>query len=145
MHIKKGFNRFVFVFPSLGFVVKFPRIYLWWFLRNFGKCFFKGQWRWIGRQFSFPIEAYGSWKRGIFKGIIDNWREFQFYQRTKHIVIEPTYFSLFGFINVQRYGESEKIALGVMWGSFIQIIGEEAVWRDNHHLINSRIFSWKQV
>lgn len=97
MEIKHGYSRSVLIFKN--YVIKFPRIYLknafnrakeekrrkrlWWHLN-----------RWT-------YMHYLSIHRYLFKGIIDNWLEYVFFIKSRHVIIVPTYFSFFGLFNIQ--------------------------------------------
>lgn len=143
MYLKKGSNRFVFIFPSLGFVLKIPRIFIRTVLKIFLKRLWRKQWKMIEVEFSYNTEQYGTWARALFKGISDNWSEFEFYQNTRHIALEPTYFSLFGFLNIQQYGKPEKINYIIMGRNMVKVIGEDIIFRDPHHLTSSSNFSFR--
>ena len=41
----------------------------------------------------------------LFRGIMANWNEYCFYRKTKNLFVMPTYFSLFGLINIQKRGQ----------------------------------------
>lgn len=41
----------------------------------------------------------------LFGGIMANWNEYLFYRETKNLFVMPTYFSLFGLINIQKRGQ----------------------------------------
>jgi hypothetical protein len=41
----------------------------------------------------------------LFGGIMANWNEYLFYKETKNLFVMPTYFSLFGLINIQKRGQ----------------------------------------
>ena len=45
-------------------------------------------------------------KRQITEGLFDNWREYLFYKKTRHQFCQRTYLSLFGVVNIQRYGNT---------------------------------------
>ncbi len=44
-------------------------------------------------------------RRSLFGGIMANWNEYLFYRETKNSFVMPTYFSLFGLINIQKRGQ----------------------------------------
>ena len=37
-------------------------------------------------------------------GVLDNWHEYKFWRKYRLSVCQPTYLSLLGFVNVQKYG-----------------------------------------
>ncbi|MBI2448103.1 hypothetical protein HYV44_00885 [Candidatus Microgenomates bacterium] len=73
---------------------------------------------------------------------MDNWREFVFYIKTRHPFCEPTYFSFFGLLNIQRkaipvpFDDSEfrKKCVDVM---------DRHIQRDNHHFEGTKNFSFR--
>lgn len=56
-----------------------------------------------------PKRAYETFgiRYSLFGGIMANWNEYLFYQKTRNPFLMPTYFSLFGLINIQK--KSRKI------------------------------------
>ena len=104
MHLVKGKTRLVLVFPALGIVIKLPITEVKYALTVFAS---EGKNR---RGHSLRIhcrwlpECSYVFAGMIFKGVIANLRERIMYKRTHHPFLQPTIFSLFGFLNVQRYG-----------------------------------------
>jgi len=101
--IRKGENRIVALFPVFNLVLKFPRIRLWLAMK------------WVREVINTPEDwqhylgktvYHKSIKRCLFKGVVDNWKECEFYYKTNHPFLQPTYFSFFGLCNVQRYGQT---------------------------------------
>ncbi len=143
MQFKKGSDRFVFVFPRLGLVVKFPRIYIWIAVKTFFRYIHKkGFIPYIKKWFNYDIRAIGGFKRLVYKGVHDNWHEYKYYSATKHVFLQPTYFSLFGFLNVQKYGEYQKMPFDFLLKHFMDITNGEA-FNDNHHFASSRNFCFE--
>ncbi|KKT13337.1 MAG: hypothetical protein UV95_C0002G0021 [Candidatus Falkowbacteria bacterium GW2011_GWF2_43_32] len=60
-------------------------------------------------QMDIPItkiyECYDTTAMCLLSGIMANLQERQFYKKTKNVFVMPTYFSLFGFLNIQKRGE----------------------------------------
>ena len=84
-------------------------------------------------------------KRLLFKGFVDNWREWRFSQDFNHPVLARTYFFL-GVVNVQAYAaplpfQVEESAEGVLGfvRRFLPIIGNR-ISRDGHHFENHKNF-----
>jgi len=98
MRICKGRKRFVLVFPTIGIAIKLPIII--WASNNLKRLVKLA----FGRKVSF-VEKLDCSFYLLFRGITDNWNEFQFYLRTRHPFVIPTYFSFFGLLNIQRAGE----------------------------------------
>lgn len=103
-----GSDRIVFVFSTI--VIKFPRIYFRStfkstksFLRFYGFIkFFRVYFRKCG---------YYEYKRNLLAGIIENWGEYIFFLRNRKLYfLVPTYFSFFGFMNIQKRGKAFSIA-----------------------------------
>lgn len=89
-----GSQRCVIVFPSFGFVFKFP-------------SFHKARWVWyyFGKKPAlYVLQTFLSqaWYFAI-HGIKQNYRERDFWKKTKNPFLVPTYFSFFGLINIQEY------------------------------------------
>lgn len=129
MKVKKGQTRIVFLFPLIGIVIKIPIIrifraispffYLTPSLRGRRLKFFK---KYVG----YPVDA-GEFKWSLFDGICCNTNEYWFYKRTKNIFLQPTYFCLFGFLNIQKYGK-------------VCELGETDFWCQLYELTNGRVF-----
>jgi len=111
MQIKKGRDRIVFILPIIGIVIKIPIIH---FLRVIEHHFSLFKSRNIYKKgtikkiffmyFEGDFEYRHCFKGTIFGGIHSNWLEYVFWRRTKNPFLKPTYFSLFGLINIQKYG-----------------------------------------
>jgi hypothetical protein len=108
-----GETRRVITLPSLGIVIKLPRIYLlqllkmerWW--RNFaGSCEIRSSVRWF-----------------LVRGICCNWHEYRFWLKTKNPFLQPTYFSFFGLINIQRFGCACTMDWKNVWHQLYEITG----------------------
>jgi len=138
VRVRKGRNRIVFVFPYLGIVVKIPVMRLWKPLYYSYHDIMRGKWRSLKRDWSAPIE-HEVYRGYIFLGILKNWREFWFYLKTKHQFLQPTYFSLFGLFNVQKYGEECRLSADIFWPQFIKITNWQ-VFEDGHHFSNEKNF-----
>jgi hypothetical protein len=61
--------------------------------------------------------------RGIIRKIHKNWQEFAFYVRTRHQFCVPTYFSLFGLVNIQpRLAPvPEDVAIRHLWPTLFSV------------------------
>lgn len=135
--------RRVFVFPRLGIVVKTARFYwrISWEnlshkIRKFG---LSSAWSFF---FSGTEETTGSPRRLLAKGLRDNWEEFWFYWRFRHSVLQPTYFSLFGLVNIQKWGEildEEEFEQKRIWGQMLDLTNKETR-SDGHHFTNPANF-----
>ncbi len=143
MHIKKGHNRVVLVFPTLKFVVKFPIISF--YQSCLGLIFYveTGNWKLFKEEFrsTTTVEKLGSLKYYLLRGLCANWGEFKFYRRTKNPFLQPTYFSFFGFLNIQRCDESCEIDSDNLWMQLLRLTNRY-VWEDSHHFDNPDNFSF---
>jgi hypothetical protein len=83
MKIRKGVNRTVIIFPRLKLAFKFPAFF---------------------RILNLPIKKIAI--RILKSTINENYKEYKFYQKTKFSFLQPTYFSLFGLVNIQLAGKS---------------------------------------
>ena len=135
MKIVKGESRLVVVFPELGIVIKFPIIHLAIGFRVFWDDLSRKGNRLHDELFRYTIEMYGSLKRLLFKGVVDNWRECRFYKKTRHSFCQPTYFSLFGFLNIQRFAHTCTLQEIDLWCQLHELT-KGAVFKDSHHFIN---------
>ena len=135
MKIAKGESRLVVILPELGIVIKFSIIHLVIGLRVFCDDLSRKGNRLHDELFRYTIEMYGSLKRLLFKGIVDNWREWRFYQRTRHPFCQPTYLSLFGLLNIQRFARPCTIQEIDLWCQLHELT-KGAVFKDSHHFTN---------
>ncbi len=140
----KGSTRIVWPLPSLGLAVKFSRISIlglfevFRFLiretlipgRTWAGVKYFAWWLWrMPHQINTPLHL-------LFWGILTNWREFVFYLTTRHPFLQPTYFSLLGLINVQKYGQAAQGHLKL--GLSLSITG--ALSHDGHHFFCAENF-----
>lgn len=73
----------------------------------------------------------GGTKNCLFRGIISNWLEFVFYLKHKHPFLIPTYFSLFGLVNIQPAREKAPITMNQLWVTLHKMTNG-AVEKDDH-------------
>lgn len=107
MQIKHGTTRVVFVIPCLGIAIKIAKINLF---KGFNSLFinpwhyqgFKNCWSSFLDQFRFTCSELCTFRYYWFRGINANWQELIFYQKTKHPLLQPTYFTFFGLANIQK-------------------------------------------
>ncbi len=130
----------VFVFPSASIVVKVSTITLWGSLRLLVRCIKQRSWKYFRKQWRYSRKV-GGFKGLLFRGIIANWSEFRFYRHTRHPFCEPTYFSLFGLFNVQRYGKICKLDSANLWSQLYRLTKGD-VFKDSHCFVNPRNFSF---
>jgi hypothetical protein len=135
MLVKRGTTRTVILFESVA--VKLPRIQL---VRAFRLL---NQHRKAGRLLEclrLNAACFHSPQHLMFKGILDNWQEFRFYQRTRSAFLMPTYLSLLGFMNIQKSGKMPaSITENALWGQ-LRDITKAACWADSHAFSNPNNF-----
>ncbi len=127
MHIKKGKDRFVLVFPALGIVFKFPVIRLNDVLKRIVRDSRDNSWKALrGYYFKWnpnsPFNASGK----IFKGILANIRERRLWKSTQSDFLVPTFFSACGLLNIQKYSRPHGGEYLDLWIQIRKITNEEA-------------------
>ncbi len=108
MQIKHGVTRVVVLLPTWEVVLKFPRIYAWnliqvlcstYFLHRTHKVIFGP---YMAHQALFNIRSC------LLEGFRDNRSERRYWKRTKHPFLQPTLFSAFGVVNIQKMGHDVR-------------------------------------
>ena len=144
MYIKKGQHRIVVVIPLLKIALKFPRIY---YRYAYNMCIHyikhgKILERIKNEIYEYDIYVEGTVKRFLFIGIIENWREYRFYQKTKHPILQPTYFSFFGVLNIQKMGKYVQMDGYDLYVHLYEILGKVFIL-NHHHFSNPENFSYE--
>ncbi len=149
MPIKRGTTRLVICLPKMGLVIKLPLIKPFKFFRNVISAIRLGRkggeiikwlkWAvWLGKD----NDVAGNIRYTLLSGIYQNWQEYRLWRKTLSPFLEPTYFSLLGFINIQKYGEQlTGVSEGVLWSQMLEL-SEKAVWSNGHHFANPENFSF---
>lgn len=140
MEVKKGRNRIILIFPSTGIVIKFAFIH---FVEAF-RCLFRDikrrDWKYLKRKLKMPLgRGISGFKDYLLLGIAHNWLEFWFYIKTRNVFLQPTYFSLFGFFNIQKMGKVCEFSATDLWCQLYELT-EEKVWKHCHHFSNPANF-----
>jgi hypothetical protein len=130
MKLAKGEARTVFVFEN--FVVKISKLHLRRTVEIVWESIRRG---YLRKCLGWGIYTYCSPRRLLFLGIMENWREFIFYLFNRSPFLMPTYFSLFGIINIQEKGEVAKIETVDLWCQLAQMTNH-AVNCCGHHFAN---------
>lgn len=145
--ISSGDDRRVIAIPHMNVVLKVARIH-WWYALDFIIYAFKTHQprgklhEWWRHQIDESTTEHNSClKRFLFGGICANWRERRFYKERPDLkILQPTYFSLLGFLNVQRYGipidDAESTSV---YHAFYPIAGQDLI-RDSHHWVHGPNF-----
>jgi|SRR5680860_183156 len=135
MQFYKGTDRFVVLFPTLGIVVKFPIINLWFAICLLWDYVKTGERQLFREIWNYSVEQMPGFKWFLFRGLFANWCEFLFYWQTKNIFLQPTYFSLFGLFNIQKIGKPCLIVDEDLWCQLCELTNREVV-NDEHHFSN---------
>lgn len=141
MKIRKGRNRIVLVLPSIGIAIKLPIIHLLIAIRQIMRDLWRLNFKQIRRDMAITIDCSGyiAYRNFMLGGIAANWREFIFFYKTKNIFLQPTYFSLFGLVNIQKHGK----LCTMKWRTFtnqIRKITNNEIGYAEHHFTNPKNF-----
>ena len=149
-YVSRGQNRIVIVIPSLGIAIKCVRLqkrYLVSFRRDVS----------IYAKEMLPTSdpktkavywesvRHSFWRNlcHTFRGIGDNWRERSFYKHADASygpLLQPTFFSFFGLVNVQKYGKpADEKDSDPIYHAFFPVAGQDLI-RDGHHWNNAGNF-----
>lgn len=140
--VRRGANRIVFLFLLFGFVIKLPRIRVKSFIAETCRIMKQRQWEYLWKIRTAPVDRHFSFKWYLFKGVVENWREYKFYISTRHVFLWKTTFSFFGFINIQPLGEQPKYTRTEIWEILCSIAGND-LFVDCHHFNNANNFCTK--
>lgn len=140
MHWKKGTSRAVLVIPGLGICLKFARVKIWAAVWSTGRDLFRGRFWLAWRYWKYPTRSSVGARRLVFRGILDNWREWRFSARLAHPVLARTYLTL-GIVNVQEAAGENPLPMDPHYRRFQNIVG----WRtindsDDLHAFSQRNF-----
>lgn len=150
---RRGTSRSVLAIPDMGIVIKFAHIQIgdaWHMLRQAKRD--HDRWCVVRDRQSFrcflcsqiyvrTVEENGTLKQYLFRGIVSNWRERSYYKKSdaeRRQLLQPTYLSLLGLVNVQKYGKPMKprdllgTTFGKLYEAFLKVVGP-ALKRDAHH------------
>jgi hypothetical protein len=132
MNIHKGYSRAVILVPFLGIALKFPIIRILDALNQLKYYCGKGLIRYLKLEHKWTVDHHSTIKMALGKGLRDNWQEFRCSRNNpNHKFLMPTYFSLFGLMNVQKLGQSFEMEPTHLWLQMIKLIGD-GVWKDSH-------------
>jgi hypothetical protein len=143
MKIYRGSYRKALIFKN--FVIKFPRIFPLLAIKGIYK---RARKRYLLMMYlKAGIYSYTeSARKYLLRGILENWREFTLYYRCRSKLLAPTYFSLFGLLNIQRAGKEidvERVGY-LLLGEICRITNNDHnILKDAHHFSNPRNFCEK--
>ncbi|MDR3549324.1 MAG: hypothetical protein P4M11_13855 [Candidatus Pacebacteria bacterium] len=140
MHFKKGTNRIVILFPSIRIAVKLPIINIWKAVRT---AIYVMGWDEPGNlrmYWEYPASQMGGLKFWLFRGIVANRLERRGYRTNPtNPFLQPTYFSLGGLMNLERYGDPCPIDHDTLWDQLWEITNGH-IQVDYHHFDNPANF-----
>jgi len=140
VQIRKGEKRIVFIFPKMHFAVKLPIIHLFLAIKfGYAKT---GRWNHLKKYLGYPMEAMGGFKWFLFRGLSSNWNEICFYLKTRNLFLQPTYFSFFGLLNIQRCDDPCELKSHDLWAQLRELT-EGRVSEDEHHFDNPDNFCFR--
>jgi hypothetical protein len=94
---------------------------------------------WLGKD----TDVVGNIRYTLLNGTYQNWQEYRLWRRTRSPFLEPTFFSLLGLINVQKYGDQlTGISDVALWSQLLEL-SDKAVWSNGHHFANPENFSFR--
>ncbi|OGY45726.1 MAG: hypothetical protein A3J65_02075 [Candidatus Buchananbacteria bacterium RIFCSPHIGHO2_02_FULL_45_11b] len=139
MKIAQGKHRFVVAFPRLGIAIKIAKIKPIEALKRFWNVFIRHKGNAKEKLTRLKFELFKMVPRAmptigyhLFYGIYNNWREFIFYQKTKNLFLQPTWFSFIGLFNIQPYGRPTDRSLGDLRHGLYDLTDGQ-VSLDGHH------------
>ncbi len=140
MRISYGTSRVVIALPQYSIAIKLPIIRVVRALRHLPGYIKRFHvWKRASLESSTVVTPPGL----VLKGIVQNLGERRFYKRTKHPLLQPTLFSFFGLLNIQRYGVPLE-GMGLQIADTIWKISnydDERVGEDSHHFTSSKNFT----
>lgn len=140
MEIRTGETRIVVLLPLLGLAIKFPKIHPFKAFGLFRQLMKRdNRWELLRKYWKFPPRAVGAFKYLLTRGILCNWQEFKFYSQTRNPLLHPTYFSLFGLLNIQAIGQPCGLKDVDLWCQLYELT-EGKVFEDSHCFANPRNF-----
>ena len=149
MYTKRGSRRLVICLPSWGVVIKLPLIQPLVFLRCLRDAIQLAvktgdAKRWFGWALWLDEEndTMGNIRYTLLNGVYQNWQEFQLWRKTRSPFLEQTIFSLFGLLNIQRYGTPLEVPHDWLWSQLLDLT-EKSVWSNGHHFSNPDNFSFR--
>ena len=135
-------SRWVVAFPRLGIVVKLPRICWLRFKIYFLHLYHERGLVYAVKQIRWNEYVWGGYRVLLTKGLRDNWRELWFYWFHRSRFLQPTYFSLFGLLNIQLLGkiltEEEFDKSGIF--NQARVLTQRDSGNDGHHFASHTNF-----
>jgi hypothetical protein len=132
----KGSSRYVLVIPFLKIVLKFPVVsspyaILEGVINRCENAIKHNTWP-LARKIIFgSADKWLSVRWGLLRGIVANWREYRFYKNSDSPLLWPTYFSLFGLVNVQPMAMCHPTWKSGVW-PFVRETTLQMAYDDSH-------------
>ena len=134
MQFRKGHHRFAFVFPRLGIAIKLPFVRLLAVICDITNRIIRDQLWSMLREVTYSVDQVG-YKNCLLGGIFANWREFLFYRKTRNSLLQPTYFSFLGLLNIQKSGKPCLLQAVDLWCQLYELTNAK-VFDSSHHFAN---------
>jgi hypothetical protein len=132
MQLKRGIDRIVILLPSIRIAVKFPIINAWKALRTALDAIRCGGWGDLKMYWGYSASQMSGIKFWLFRGIVANLNERHAYHTNPNPFLQPTYFSLGGLVNLERYGDPYLGDHDALWSQLWKIT-EGHIAADCHH------------
>ena len=84
----------------------------------------------IKRELKYHIDAPGTFKYLLLRGIQENRREYRLSQRLQGLVV-PTRFSFLGIFNIQATAKPHNLTVKELYDGVVKKLGSN-IWKDNH-------------
>lgn len=128
-------SRFVVLVPRLGISIKLPRIHTREILTELKILIRRKQWRELCIFLFSSVYQTNSLSNLLFRGVLANQSEFEFYYETRNPFVWPTYYSLWGILNIQGIGRNiERAEMIEVFKIVIETSGDEI--EDWHIFVN---------
>jgi len=138
IEIKKGTWRLAILLPCCGLALKLPRIHFYQGLKDL-KNYLRKDWRAkklkniFRALFKHTVFTPDSLKGWFFRGMVENWQEWTFYRKSKNPFLLPTYFSIFGWLNIQQLGMEPEIEEQIFLTQLL-IFSQSKTWGKHYAL-----------
>lgn len=130
LNLKVGCRRYVIVIGP-WIALKFPRIRLWLAVNVLRDDIKNGNM--LNKFQKYDYRYAGTIQHAVLAGLMENWKEFVYWRRFGFDWLVPTYFSLFGLVNVQKAGEEFDFDKnGIFWSQISEHFGDKVYEGDEH-------------
>lgn len=141
MNFKRGKDRFVLVFPSIGIVIKLPVIRINRVIDRVRSNIKRKDWKRLWSDFlKWNPENHYAISGMLLRGVMANQREGFLWKRTRNSFLQPTIFSFFGLVNIQKYAVPYPDDGGTSFWIQIRKITHEDVYCNPHQFSEPKNF-----